>query len=864
VGTLFRLWRWSSVATAIVISAAVLGCAGAIAPMFLTSAGSEIFRQNATRLQSAEAFQMRDFGLFVHEFADYRDELLVENLPEGLTPPISTAWGEIVSVTAPGGEQSVRAVTRTGALDNVELLTDAPKSGLWLSDFIADAMQVEAGDTITVGDLENSVDMKVTGIYRDVVKDPITDFWAPLGDIVFPRPGDDTRPPAPLLLDRATFFDLTGNFSDDSGEYRWEFSLEETDLTLDEVRSLNARVNAFNAERLDSSTQLGSAFNRANSVSLVAGWVELTEGVVSSVSGPVQTLALSGTIVAGIIIAGTALFTVLRRQTEFKLLHARGVSPLRLGIRSATEALLPLAIGATLGWVLAVVFVRTVGPPGLIDESALRSGVVEVAWRTAAALFLFGLGTTLAVRVLAHESFGRIKRVAQLPWELIVLALAGAAFYELSNKGATPVESAGEIPAIDGLVILFPILFVVGMAGLAARGFRRLLPRLRTIGSGWPAALYLASRRLSAAARSTATLITVAAIAVGILCYASTLSLSSEATANQQAFVQVGSEVSASVSQLPSAVDTTEFDSTPVIRILEAELEPAGTPVDVLAVDPNTFAAAAFWDDAFSDQSLDELLTSLDSDVEEGIPTVTAGNVGEGRLLSLTSYDVPVTIAGTANRWPGMIGERPVVVVATENLEAEIDSAGGSLPGVADDFEVWSNGTKADLEAALEDEGQSAFGFLTAGELRDTPAYLALSWTLGLMRALGLLIGAVALLGTLLYVQTRQKERVVSYALSRRMGLRRGSHRTAVAIELASMLSVALVTGIALSLFAAIAMHDRVELLADRGSVPVLRIPITLMLLVAVTLLAFAGICSWLVQRAADRADVAQVMRLAR
>jgi hypothetical protein len=153
---------------------------------------------------------------------------------------------------------------------------------------------------------------------------------------------------------------------------------------------------------------------------------------------------------------------------------------------------------------------------------------------------------------------------------------------------------------------------------------------------------------------------------------------------------------------------------------------------------------------------------------------------------------------------------------------------------------------------------------LTAQELRDTPSYLSLTWTFGLMKALGLLIGFVALLGALLYLQTRQRERQVSYALSRRMGLGRASHRAAVGMELSAMLSIAVLAGVTLALLAAIAMHDRIQLFADADAVPLLRVPILLVAAGVTVLIAFAWASAWLVQRSADRMDVAQVMRLAR
>jgi putative ABC transport system permease protein len=864
--TFLRLGRWPSLLAAAVVSAAILGCSGAIAPMFLTAAGSEIFAAHATRLQSAEALQMRDFNLFMREFADYRDALLAEQTPEGLGDPIRTIWGEPIEIVGPSGQgNTVRAISRSEVFDNVRLLTDAPEEGVWLTDYNASEMDVSAGDTITVMGLDVKVPLEVTGIYRDPLKDPVTDFWGPIREVVYPDPGEDTRPPAPLIMDRSSFFELSQALGDDSGEYRWEFLLETTEMTLPEVQELAARVNAFNTDRLTTTTELGSSFFQANFVSLVNGWEELTTEAVSSISGPVETIALGGTIVALMIVAGTAFFTVTRRRIEFDLLHARGISPVRLGLRSLAESLLPLAAGAALGWGLAVVFVRTLGPPGLIDESALSAGAAEVAWRGGAAVVLFGVSAALAVRLLAHEGFGRLQRAARLPWEPVVLVLAGAAFYELNARGTAPVEGADAVPTIDWLVILFPILFIAGATGLAARLLRRVLPRLRTAGSTWPAAVYLASRRLGAAVRSAAALMTAAAIAVGMFFFAATLSTSVEATADQRASVQVGANVAASVSGPPREVPSNSFDSTPVVRLPGGTITPGNDAVDILAVDPDSFVDAAYWDAEFSQEPLDELIGSLRERSDEGIQVVLAGEAPDPDLLSVSSYDIPITVGGRARRFPGMVGERPTVVISAEQLAAQIDVAGGSLEGIAGrQLQVWSDGSQPALQQALEADDQPAFAFLTAAELRDTPSYLSLTWTFGLMKALGLLIGLVALLGTLLYLQTRQKERQVSYALSRRMGLGRSAHRAAVGMELSAMLAVAVTTGATLAFIAALAMRDRIKLFTDADAVPLLRIPVLLLAAGVAVLLGFAWATAWFVQRSADRMDVAQVMRLAR
>ena len=85
----------------------------------------------------------------------------------------------------------------------------------------------------------------------------------------------------------------------------------------------------------------------------------------------------------------------------------------------------------------------------------------------------------------------------------------------------------------------------------------------------------------------------------------------------------------------------------------------------------------------------------------------------------------------------------------------------------------------------------------TAARVRTTPAFLSLSWTFGLLQAFGVLAGIITILGVVLYLQARQQSREVSYALARRMGLRRSAHLRSILLELLAMLGAAFILGAA-------------------------------------------------------------------
>jgi len=144
-----------------------------------------------------------------------------------------------------------------------------------------------------------------------------------------------------------------------------------------------------------------------------------------------------------------------------------------------------------------------------------------------------------------------------------------------------------------------------------------------------------------------------------------------------------------------------------------------------------------------------------------------------------------------------------------------------------------------------------------------TPAFLAVSWTFRLLSALGALAGVVALVGLVLYAQARQHGRVVAYALTRRMGLSRAAHRRSVLWELASLLGFAFLLGTGLAVVTSAVVYRRLDPMPELPPGPTLELPVVVLGagLLGVLLAATAG--AFLVQRAADQANVAEVMRLA-
>jgi hypothetical protein len=90
---------------------------------------------------------------------------------------------------------------------------------------------------------------------------------------------------------------------------------------------------------------------------------------------------------------------------------------------------------------------------------------------------------------------------------------------------------------------------------------------------------------------------------------------------------------------------------------------------------------------------------------------------------------------------------------------------------------VWAKQDADTLQHELRGFAVSSQPGASAAALLHTSSLRAISWTLGMLEALGVLAGLVTVAGLLLYVQARQRGQMVAYALVRRMGLGMGLAR---------------------------------------------------------------------------------------
>jgi putative ABC transport system permease protein len=492
--------------------------------------------------------------------------------------------------------------------------------------------------------------------------------------------------------------------------------------------------------------------------------------------------------------------------------------------------------------------VSWLGPARNLALSELERAGSQIATTSAGALAVLIASASLAAWREEVNVAGPGQGPLRSRWlQLGTLAAIGAgvaAFMARDRIDATDME--------DPLLTLVPIAMIlaggVAAATIVLAGLPRLARRLRY--SAPP--MYLAVKRLSGASGMTRLLVVAGAWALGVAVYGFTMSSSVDLTTTAKAKLFIGSDFSALVGGDRTLPDVPQ----PVTHVVKVERAPmtGGGDVGLMGVDPETFAGVAFWDPAFSDRSLDDLVAEL----EEGKALSTA-DLGPSPSLARSDRQERFEVAEVVDAFPGMLQERPTVIMSQERLDEVLRTIGGTTSSRAE--ELWGKGDGAAIENALREQGFYFDRPLTAELVLDTPGLTSLLWMLGLLAALGAAASLIAIAGLLLYLLARQRTALVSSALTRRMGLSGPGEFSSWLGEIAGALLTSFLAGIAVGLPVANLMSSRLDPRPNLMPPPLLVIPAGMLIGLGAVLIVVSLLMSWRVKRIADRADIAEVMR---
>jgi putative ABC transport system permease protein len=874
--------RQPAAVVAVLVTSAILACAVASAPLFLSSARSAALQQQLAP-QCAEAgwpttAAMLSFPVgtpaedvtrsvdLLHagwaEAGAHSDRVLTVRSARGAGGNLQSGM-LVVSPTGASMTQPSNLFWRPDVTAHVQVVDSQPGPGVWLPRSYATTAGAAVGDTITMA----GVPVTVVGTYTDLFETDPGPYWCDYKDLYLNATSSDVPPPAlTLASDQPTFARLAA--ASGTATVLEQLPVDAQTLSVYRAGRLAAQADrAMSAVRLPQPigyrqpppTDAIGTFDAGIDPRLTTA-IDRARTIETGLRGPVVPVAVAGGLLALVLVAAAGSFWADRRAEEVRLLAARGVGPVPLAGKAALELALPALAGAALGWAVSRLLIDGLGPADDLDPSA-----TSAAAEAGVAAFVVGLGSAAAVaglraRGTAERPLGAARRwPSRVPWELALLAAAAQCWALLESRDA--VVSTGGVAQVNGLLVAFPVLGIAGAAVLLARGATALLPRLRRWAARRSPAVFLAVNRLAAARLATATLLVAVTLPVAVLGYTATLTASSRATLDAKVGVQIGAA--------RAVISLSRFEPTPAIdRVGTYVVRYDGTvaagsdggtrtDVQVLAVHPGDFAGTAFWDDSFADRSLPDLMAALQGPAVDGrIPVVAAGVPSGDPDLRLGRQELPAQVVAEARVLPGRRLAAPVVLVAADRVP-EV----GRDAGAGREAEIWTDGPLGPAVDGLVEAGGTRSRELQSADVLQTANFLGITWTFGYLSALAVFVGVIAIGGLLLYLEARSRTRVSGYVMARRLGLSRAAHLSSLVTELAGVAVAGLFLGTALAAGAVAVVYRRLDVDLLRPPTPLLDVPWGAVAGAVAVTLAVAGLAALYAQRAADRADPATVLR---
>jgi putative ABC transport system permease protein len=338
------------------------------------------------------------------------------------------------------------------------------------------------------------------------------------------------------------------------------------------------------------------------------------------------------------------------------------------------------------------------------------------------------------------------------------------------------------------------------------------------------------------------------------------------ATVEAKARIFVGSEVQVQVASDATPAPDFPYPVSRVTRFRQAgSLDDDEASYDLLVIEPDDFASAAYWNDAFSADPLPVLLERLSAPVDDGVPVVVANGGGATPVTaSIGQVDVPVTVVGTAVTFPGTSSDsRPLVVMDAAALAAAFRGLPDPLATPRAITEIWVDGPAAEVQQGIDELGVLPQLVLSAEEVEDIPFIAAAVQTFLVLQVLALSAVALVVVVAVVYLHAKQRSRVVATTLSDRMGMPRYTMRAASIAELGAMLLVSFLVGTIVGVLSASIVVPSIDPLPTIPPAPLIVVPVAAVVVTGVCLVVASVVGGAIADRGARHRSTAEVMRVA-
>ncbi len=787
--------------------------------------------------------------------------------------------GPTVSVSVRGKTTVTPALGRlfggTAARRHVQVVRTNGGHGLWIAELTASELGVDPGDVVSLSYEENRpIDVPVSTVYQSLYELPYESFWHRWDPQIYPRCFACDPPPPFVLVTPQQVIAMSIQLGSNHATFSWESPVRDFDsFTLDNAFAIQRFTSRFSA-RISDPQGLGRIFHCCHPPLFASGVATSLSSSMRSVitdagrkiaplQEPGRVLQVAGIIVGLGVLAVAGWFASAGRQVEERLLAARGRSPGFVMGKSCLETIVPCVVGGAVGLGLAFLFIALTKPGGSVGSSAIRQVFLQVGLAVAASVLLLAATSTISYVGTGNSQRGGLGRLIRIPWELGLIGLSVYVLHLLQTGGAFVFDRSLQVRKPSILLLSFPLLSISGLAIAGARLFTIALRRLRAHRGEGASAGYLAIRRLTGASGLTALLVSASAVCLGIFVQAQAVTRSLETTVDAKAKLFVGSDVQGQVNDFTPLPRSFPFPITRVTEVQTTGTLPSGAQFDLLAVDPSTLAAAAYWDPAFSRLSMQQITAALSRSGPRAPILITGAPNAAPTSIVIQSTSIPVRTIGEASAFPGVASQRPLVVVSEAALRRVYSGTGQLLGSPEATTAFWVKGDTDAAEKALAAVKYPPSLILSAKQVADIPEIHATIDTFLVMNALGLVTALLVVGGILMYLQARRRSEIVSYGLSLRMGMTHSSHRRALVSELGSMLVFAYGIGVAVAIVAAGFMMPHLDPLPTIPPIPLFVSPTLVLSATLVAVLAVSWLGGWSTNRRAGAADLGEVMRLA-
>jgi hypothetical protein len=536
-----------------------------------------------------------------------------------------------VRLGSPAGP-SVSILAREGIEEHLEIRGEAPgQDEIVIHAGTSRLLAVRAGDTLAViGPTGERIELTVSGTY--VSPNRADPFWFGSQN---PFPDPDSTQPQPAVVGLDTIVRATDELQLTT-QYSWDAYLDLIGVPFERVSRVPNQVGQAYA-----SLQGEPGLSSLDLISGLDTLLEIVRQRIADLAVPILLVVFQIGAVTLAVLAGVGALALTRQGFELAVLHSRGF---RRGVLLAAQAaqavfaaVVAFPLGLLVGMGLAALASTANGPdlPGVSFPISLNAAGQQLGLVAAVAgvLILLGLSAPYVSRTILEERrvASREDRplLARVPVELFVLPLGVFAFLQL-RTGTRPEAGSGEI---DPLILVAPTLLLFGGSFLALRllllVFRALDSR---IGRSRRLSRYLAGRRVGRSPGTGFAAALLLLLSMGLLVVSTSYRAIVLRNHEDAAHAQVGADWRVEVTppdDVLAAIRHMPPRTTPVVRT-EPQLE-GGTfnlPPVALGLDTETYEAAGWWREDFSETPLPEILRRLEApsfgmDLARAVSTLT-------------------------------------------------------------------------------------------------------------------------------------------------------------------------------------------------------------------------------------------------